>query len=306
MKMKAIQMTEYGDESVLNYTDVERPEPKADEILVKIHAASVNPVDWKIRDGKGEKFGMKLPSILGADFAGTVEEMGAEIKKFKKEDEVYGKILIGCYAEYVIVKEGELSKKPKNLDYEKAASIPMGALTSWQAIFETAKLKSGQKILIHAASGGVGSMAVQLAKAKGAYVIGTASGSNKDFVKGLGADEFIDYTSTNFEDVVSDVDVVYDTIGGDTQKRSFQVLKEGGFLVSLVEDPSKELLKKYKVEGKVIASVANAEQLEEITQLIEEEKVKTHVEKVFPLSEAKKAQKLSKEGHVRGKIILVP
>lgn len=306
MKMKAIQMTEYGDESVLNYTDVERPEPKADEILVKIHAASVNPVDWKIRDGKGEKFGMKLPLILGADFAGTVEEMGAEIKKFKKEDEVYGKILIGCYAEYVIVKEGELSKKPKNLDYEKAASIPMGALTSWQAIFETAKLKSGQKILIHAASGGVGSMAVQLAKAKGAYVIGTASGSNKDFVKGLGADEFIDYTSTNFEDVVSDVDVVYDTIGGDTQKRSFQVLKEGGFLVSLVEDPSKELLKKYKVEGKVIASVANAEQLEEITQLIEEEKVKTHVEKVFPLSEAKKAQKLSKEGHVRGKIILVP
>ncbi|WP_441859350.1 NADP-dependent oxidoreductase [Mesonia sp.] len=306
MKMKAIQMTEYGDESVLNYTDVERPEPKADEILVKIHAASVNPVDWKIRDGKGEKFGMKLPLILGADFAGTVEEMGAEIKKFKKEDEVYGKILIGCYAEYVIVKEGELSKKPKNLDYEKAASIPMGALTSWQAIFETVKLKSGQKILIHAASGGVGSMAVQLAKAKGAYVIGTASGSNKDFVKGLGADEFIDYTSTNFEDVVSDVDVVYDTIGGDTQKRSFQVLKEGGFLVSLVEDPSKELLKKYKVEGKVIASVANAEQLEEITQLIEEEKVKTHVEKVFPLSEAKKAQKLSKEGHVRGKIILVP
>ncbi|MGO2359020.1 NADP-dependent oxidoreductase [Mesonia sp.] len=304
--MKAIQMTEYGDESVLNYTDVERPEPKADEILVKIHAASVNPVDWKIRDGKGEKFGMKLPLILGADFAGTVEEMGAEIKKFKKEDEVYGKILIGCYAEYVIVKEGELSKKPKNLDYEKAASIPMGALTSWQAIFETVKLKSGQKILIHAASGGVGSMAVQLAKAKGAYVIGTASGSNKDFVKGLGADEFIDYTSTNFEDVVSDVDVVYDTIGGDTQKRSFQVLKEGGFLVSLVEDPSKELLKKYKVEGKVIASVANAEQLEEITQLIEEEKVKTHVEKVFPLSEAKKAQKLSKEGHVRGKIILVP
>ncbi|MDQ7918463.1 NADP-dependent oxidoreductase [Mesonia sp. MT50] len=304
--MKAIQMKEYGDESVLNYTDVERPEPKADEILVKIHAASVNPVDWKIRDGKGEKFGMKLPLILGADFAGAVEEMGAEIKEFKKEDEVYGKILIGCYAEYVIVKEGELSKKPKNLDYEKAASIPMGALTSWQAIFETAKLKSGQKILIHAASGGVGSMAVQLAKAKGAYVIGTASGSNKDFVKGLGADEFIDYTSTNFEDVVSDVDVVYDTIGGDTQKRSFQVLKEGGFLVSLVEDPSKELLKKYKVEGKVIASVANAEQLEEITQLIEEGKVKTHVEKVFPLSEAKKAQKLSKEGHVRGKIILLP
>lgn len=304
--MKAIQIKEYGDESVLNYMDVVRPEPKADEILVKIHAASVNPVDWKIRDGKGEKFGMKLPLILGADFAGTVEKIGTEIKKFKKKDEVYGKILIGCYAEYVIVKENELSEKPKNLDYKEASSVPMGALTSWQAIFETAKLKSGQKILIHAASGGVGSMAVQLAKAKGAYVIGTASASNKDFVKDLGADEFIDYTSTNFEEVVNNVDVVYDTIGGDTQKRSFQVLKEGGYLVSLVQDPSEELLKKYKVEGKVIASVANPKQLEKITQLIEEKKVKVHLEKVFPLSEAKKAQKLSKNGHVRGKIILVP
>ena len=304
--MKAIQIKEYGDESVLNYADVECPEPKTDEILVKIHAASVNPVDWKIRDGKGEKFGMELPLILGADFAGTVEEVGTNIEKLKKEDEVYGKILLGCYAEYVIVKENELSRKPNNLDFENAASIPMGALTSWQAIFETAKLKSGQKILIHAASGGVGSMAVQLAKAKGAYVIGTASASNKDFVKNLGADEFIDYTATNFEDVVKDVDVVYDTIGGDTQKRSFQVLKEGGFLVSLVEDPSKKLLQKYKVEGKVIASVPNPKQLEEITQLVEEGKVKTHIEKVFPLSEAKKAQKLSKEGHTRGKFILIP
>lgn len=304
--MKAIQIKEYGDESVLNYTEVERPEPKADEILVKIHAASVNPVDWKIRDGSGEKFGMKLPLILGADFAGTVEKTGNDIKKFKKEDAVYGKILLGCYAEYVIVKENELGRKPNNIDFESAASIPMGALTSWQAIFEAAGLKSGQKILVHAASGGVGSMAVQLAKAKGAYVIGTASASNEDFVKDLGADEFIDYTATKFEDVVKDVDVVYDTIGGDTQERSFQLLKKGGYLVSLVQDPSKELLKEHNVEGKVIASVPNPEQLEEITEMIEAGKVKPLVEKVFPLSEAKKAQKLSKQGHTRGKIILIP
>lgn len=304
--MKAIQIKEYGDENVLNYTDVERPEPKADEILVKIHAASVNPVDWKIRDGSGEKYGMKLPLILGADFAGTVEKTGNDIKKFKKEDAVYGKILLGCYAEYVIVKETELGRKPNNIDFEGAASIPMGALTSWQAIFETAGLKSGQKILVHAAAGGVGSMAVQLAKAKGAYVIGTASASNEDFVKDLGADEFIDYTATKFEDVVKDVDVVYDTIGGDTQERSFQVLKKGGYLVSLVQDPSKKLLEEYNVEGKVIASVPNPEQLEEITEMIEAGKVKPLVEKVFPLSEAKKAQKLSKQGHTRGKIILVP
>lgn len=304
--MKAIQIKEYGDESVLNYTDVERPEPKADEILVKIHAASVNPVDWKIRDGKGEDFGMELPLILGADFAGTVEKVGSSIEKFKNEDAIYGKILLGCYAEYVIVKAEEISLKPENLDFENAASIPMGALTSWQAIFDTADLKSGQKILIHAASGGVGSIAVQLAKAKGAYVIGTASAKNKDFVESLGADEFIDYTATNFEDVVQDVDVVYDTIGGETHKRSFQVLKEGGFLVSIVEKPSEELLKKHKVQGSIIASVPNPKQLEEITELVEKGQIKTEIEKVFPLSEAAKAQKLSKEGHVRGKIILVP
>lgn len=304
--MKAIQITEYGDEGVLYYTDVERPEPKDDEVLVKVLAAAVNPVDLKIRNGKGKDFGMKLPLILGADFAGTVEEVGSNIEKFKKEDAVYGKILLGCYAEYVIVKEDELAIKPVNMDFNKSASIPMGALTAWQAIFDTANLKSGQKILVHGASGGVGSMAVQLAKAKGAYVIGTASATNKDFVNSLGADEFIDYTSTAFEDEVKDVDVVFDPIGGDTNKRSYQVLKKGGFLVSLVEKGSEELMKKYNVEAKVMASEPNPKQLKEITELVEAGKVKTRIEKTFPLSEAKKAQKLSEEGPVSGKIILNP
>lgn len=304
--MKAIQIKEYGDENVLNYTDVERPKPKDDEILVKIYAAAINPVDLKIRNGKGKTYGMELPLILGADFAGTVEEVGSKIEKFKKKDEVYGKILIGCYAEYVIVKEDELSIKPNNLDFNESASIPMGALTAWQAIFDTAHLKTGQKILVHGASGGVGSMAVQLAKAKGAYVIGTASTSNKNFVKSLGADEFIDYTSTDFEDEVKDVDVVFDPIGGETHKRSYQVLKKGGFLVSLVQKPSEELMKKYDVQAKVMASEPNPKQLKEITELVEAGKIKTRVEKTFPLSEAKKAQKMSEEGHVEGKIILVP
>ncbi len=304
--MKAIQINDYGDESVLNYTDVKRPEPKSDEILVRIKAAAINPVDLKIRNGMGKIYGMELPLILGADFAGTVEEVGSNIEKFKKEDAVYGKILTGCYAEYVIVKEDEIGRKPVSLDFENSASIPMGALTAWQAIFDTAKLKSGQKILVHGASGGVGSMAVQLAKAKGAYVIGTASASNKDFVKSLGADEFIDYTATNFEDVVKDVDVVFDPIGGDTHKRSYQVLKKDGFLVSLVQEPSEELMKQYHVKAKVMASKPNPKQLEEITKLVEEGKIKTRIEKTFPLSEAKKAQKLSEEGHVTGKIILVP
>lgn len=306
MKMKAIQIKEYGDESILEYTEVERPKPKDNEILVKIHAASVNPIDWKIREGRGKALGMQLPLILGADFAGTVEEIGLEITKLKKDDEVYGKILVGCYAEYVIVKETELGRKPNNLDYNEAAAIPMGALTSWQAIFETAKLESGQKILIHAASGGVGSMAVQLAKAKGAYVIGTASAKNEKFVKNLGANEFVDYTKTNSEEVVKDVDVVFDTVGGATLERSYQVLKKGGFLVTIVEKPSQELAEKHSVTAQHIASQPNPKQFEEITQLIEQNKIKPYVEKVFSLSEAKEAQILSKEGHTRGKLILVP
>lgn len=304
--MKAIQIHEYGDEDVLHYTDVERQEPKADEILVKIHAAAVNPVDWKIRDGKGEKFGMTLPLILGADFAGTIAKIGADIKKFRKDEAVYGKILLGCYAEYVIVKENELGRMPGNLDFKNAASLPMGALTAWQAIFETAKLISGQKILIHGASGGVGSIAVQLAKAKGAYVIASASGQNELFVKHLGADEFIDYKSIKFEDVVKDVDVVFDTVGGDTLDRSFQVLKKGGFLVSLIDEPSKELAQKYEVAVKYISSKPNPEQLDEITNLVEAGKLRTFVAYVFPLADAKKAQKLSQEGHDTGKIILIP
>ena len=304
--MKAVQIKEYGDESVLKYIKVDRPEPKSNEILVKIKAAAINPVDVKIRDGQGKDWGMQLPLVLGADFAGTIEDLGEEIKSYKKGDEVYGKILLGCYADYVIVKENELSLKPTNLDFDNAASIPMGALTAYQAIFDTAGLKSGQKILVHGASGGVGAMAVQLAKAKGAYVIGTASGSNEDFVKSLGVDEFIDYKTAKFEETVKDMDVVFDAVGGDTNKKSYQVLKKGGFLVSLVQEGDKDLMAKYDVTAKVMSSHPDPTQLEEITKLAEEGKLKTRVSKTFPLSEVAEAQKASQEGHVKGKIILNP
>ena len=304
--MKAVQIKEYGDESVLKYIKVNRPKPKSNEILVKIKAAAINPVDVKIRDGQGKDWGMQLPLVLGADFAGTIEDLGEEIKSYKKGDEVYGKILLGCYADYVIVKENELSLKPTNLDFDNAASIPMGALTAYQAIFDTAGLKSGQKILVHGASGGVGAMAVQLAKAKGAYVIGTASGSNEDFVKSLGVDEFIDYKTAKFEETVKDMDVVFDAVGGDTNKKSYQVLKKGGFLVSLVQEGDKDLMAKYDVTAKVMSSHPDPTQLEEITKLAEEGKLKTRVSKTFPLSEVAEAQKASQEGHVKGKIILNP
>lgn len=305
--MKAIVISKYGDESVLKLEEIEKPQPKDDEVLVNVKIAAVNPADWKIRDGLGKQFGLKLPIVLGIEFSGVVEETGANVKNFEKGDEVLGITNIdknGGYAEYVAVVENEIVKKPKSLDFENAAAIPLGTLTSWQAIIDTADLKSGQKILIHAASGGVGSMAVQLAKAKGAYVIGTASGKNEEFVKDLGADEFVDYTKMKFEDAVKDVDVVFDTIGGETQERSFQTLKKGGFLVSVASPPSPELAEKFGVQATFVSALPSSEQLHEILEIYEQGNLKTEIEKVFPLEDVKKAHKLSEAGHVRGKIVL--
>ncbi len=304
--MKAVIINEYGDENVLKYEETEKPAPKANEVLIKVIASAVNPVDWKIRDGMGDMFGIELPAILGCEIAGTIEETGADVQNFKKGDQVFGYLEshTGGYAEYAAVKESGIAKKPENVDYENASAIPVGALTAHQAIFGLANLQKGQKILIHAAAGGVGSMAVQLAKAKGAYVIGTASGKNEDFVKSLGADEFIDYTKEKFEDVAEDADVVLDTIGGETQERSFQTLKKGGFLVTLVQPPSPETAEKFGVKAAMVNAEANAEQLAEFAEFAAGGKLKTHVDKVLPLSEIKQAHELSKAGKTRGKIVL--
>ena len=304
--MKAVQIKEYGDESVLNYTNVERPEPKACEVLVKVHASAVNPVDWKIRDGLGEMFGLKPPIILGCEIAGTVEEVGGDVDNFKQGDAVYGYIgsHSGGYAEYAIAKADEIAPKPKSLDFENAAAIAVGALTAWQSIFDLAKLQSWQRILITGASGGVGSMAVQLAKAKGAFIIGTASGKNEEFVRGLGADEFIDYTSQKFEEIVKDIDVVFDTVGGDTLDKSFQTLKKGGFLVTTVQPPSEEKAKEFGVTAAMVFAEPSAKQLTEINQLIDEGKLKTLVGPILSLAEARKAHELSKTGHTSGKIVM--
>jgi NADPH:quinone reductase-like Zn-dependent oxidoreductase len=305
--MKAIVINAYGNEDVLDYVDVERPEPKADEILVKVHVAAVNPADWKIRDGMGESFGFKFPLILGGDIAGTVEAVGDGVENFKQGDAVYGMTLSslsGGYAEYAVTKADAIALKPEIINFEEAAAIPIGALTAWQAMFDLANLSSGQSILIIGASGGVGSMAVQLAKAKGAFVIGTASGKNEQFVRDLGADEFVDYTKQNFEEVVKDVDVVFDTVGSDTQERAFQTLKKGGFLVSSVQIPSEEKARELSVEAARVFCKSSAEQLAEISRLIEEGKLKIHIETVLPLTEVKKAHQLSQSGRTRGKIVL--
>jgi NADPH:quinone reductase-like Zn-dependent oxidoreductase len=305
--MKAVSINRYGDESVLNYTDVNRPEPQTDEVLIKVHASGVNPVDWKIRDGLGEMFKLQLPVILGTEIAGVVEQAGAAVKNFKVGDEVFGSLITGQnggYAEYTTAKESQIALKPKNLDFETAASVPIGALTAQRAIFDTANLVSGQTILIHGAAGVVGSMAVQFAKARGARVLGTASGDDAEFVRSLGADTVIDYKTERFEDTAKDVDVVFDTVGGDTLERSFQVLKKGGFLVSAVAPPSADKAKQFGVQVAMVNTPPNAERLTEASRLIESGKLKTHVGMVLPLSEVKKAHELSKTGHPHGKIVL--
>jgi NADPH:quinone reductase-like Zn-dependent oxidoreductase len=302
--MKAIIINAYGNEDVVNYVDVERPEPKTDEVLVKVCFAGVNPIDWKIRNGAGERLGLKLPIFLGGEIAGIIEKIGRDVKDFKEGDAVYGIVPSGGYAEYAIAKIGEIATKPQSLDFENAAATPLGALTAWQAMFDLANLSSGQRILITAASGGVGSLAVQIAKAKGAFVIGMASGRNEAFVRDLGADEFVDYTKQNFEEVVKDVDVVFDTVGGDTFEKAFQTLKPGGFLVTAVQFPSVEKAQEFGVNAARVYCKPNVEQLAAIGKLVDEGKLKAHVSTILPLAEVKKAHQLSESGRTSGKIVL--
>src|SRR5438094_4145324 len=306
--MKAVRIERYGNEEVVALAEVERPTPGDNELLVKVRAAAVNPVDWKIRDGLGDIFGLKPPLILGCEVAGTVEALGSRVKDFVAGDEVHGYLSAysGGYAEYVAAPASEFVRKPKHINFDTAASMPVAALTAWQGIFDHGELASGQRILITGASGAVGSMAVQLAKNKGAYVIGTGSGRNKEFVRQLGADEFIDYKNAKFEDKVSGLDVVFDTVGGDTQERAFQTLKRAGVLVSTVSPPSAEKAKEFGVTVAMVMMMAKSDQLAEINRLVESGKLKARVATVLPLTQVKKAHQLSSSGHADGKIILRP
>jgi NADPH:quinone reductase-like Zn-dependent oxidoreductase len=312
--MKAVRIERYGNEDVVEIAEVERPKPGENQVLVKVNVAAVNPVDWKIRDGLGEMFGLKLPLILGCEVAGTVEAVGSGgpsrtgSSDFAVGDEVYGYLSAysGGYAEYVAAPASEFVRKPKQVDFDTAASVPVGALTACQGIFDHGKLASGQRILTTGASGVVGSMAVQLAKHIGAQVIGTGSGRNEGFVRGLGADEFIDYKKAKFEEEVSGADVVFDTVGGDTQERAFQTLKRGGVLVSTVNPPPEEKAKEFGVKVAMVMVTPKPDQLVEINQLVESGKLKVRVATVLPMAEVKKAHQLSASGHADGKIILRP
>src|SRR6266700_1614054 len=233
--MKAIIVHSFGGPEVLQYGDAPRPVLQPDDVLIKVYATGVNPVDWKVRKGIYQK--RLLPFIPGWDVSGVIEETGANVTGFSKGDEVYARPDIsrdGTYAEYVAVRASETGFKPASVDHTTAAAVPLAGQTAWEGLFEKGQLKAGEKILIHGAAGGVGSYAVQFARWKGAYVIGTASAGNKQFVTELGADEAIDYKSTPFERKLKDLDMVFDTIGGDVQLRSALVLRKGGVLVSTI------------------------------------------------------------------------
>ncbi|HKV04167.1 MAG TPA: NADP-dependent oxidoreductase [Candidatus Acidoferrales bacterium] len=306
--MKAVRIHEYGGPEVLRYEDAPRPEPTAGEVLIRVHAAGINPVDWKVRAGFAkERLKYKLPFIPGWDVSGVVASAGPGVARLRAGDEVYSRPDIsrdGSYAEYIAVKESEVALKPKSIDHLHAAAIPLAALTAWQALFDAAKLSAGQSVLIHGAAGGVGSFGVQFAKMKGARVIGTASKKNHEFLRSLGADETIDYNTTKFENVVHDVDVVFDTITGETADRSWPVLKKGGIYVSILAPPSQEKAAAHGVRCAHTFVQPNVEQLNEIASLVDSGKLKLTIEKVFPLAEARAAQESNATGHTRGKIVL--
>jgi len=304
--MRAVVAHEYGAPEVLKLEQVPRPEPKEDEALVRVIASGVNPADPLTLSGKyAKEFGTHLPLIPGYDIAGIVEKTGAQITKIKVGDAVYGYPTFGGgWADYVTVKEWEVARKPKSLGFVEAAAVPMGALTAWQALVDVAKLQPGQTILVHGGSGGVGSLAVQIAKARGARVIATASTANQDLLKQLGADVAVDYTKTKFEDVAKDVDAVLDPVGKETLARSYAVVKQGGIVMSLVALPDRAELKKHGIHGAAISVHPDAEDLTEIAQLIDSGKLKPVVTQALSLNDAIRTQQQAATHHTRGKVVL--
>jgi NADPH:quinone reductase-like Zn-dependent oxidoreductase len=301
--LKAIRIHEFGGPEVLKLEDIPEPQAGKGEIRIKVIAAGINPIDWKMRQGAIKH---PLPMTLGLDVAGIVDSLGEEAGTFHLSDEIFAKLSAGQggYAEYTATSVHQAALKPRNIGFTDAAAIPTAGLAAWQALFDIAVLEKGQSVLIHGAAGGVGSYAIQFAKWKGAYAIGTASGAHLQFVKGLGADEVIDYKSQRFEDVVKDLDVVLDTVGADTFDRSWAVLKPGGTLVTTVAHILGGAEKAHGVSAKSFITQPDGGELAQIAAIIDQGRVKPMVTTVLPLEEARKAQEISESRHAMGKIVL--
>jgi len=315
--MKAVRIHAFGGPEVLQVEDVARPVPAADEILIQVYASGVNPADWAVREGGNDVLRpfLKLPMTLGWDAAGVVEEVGSEVTAFQKGDAVYGEPNFpgdGSYAEYCVAKASQFALKPKSIGFNEAAGVPLASLTAWTALFEQGQLRPGQRVLIQGASGGVGSFAVQFAKAKGAYVIGTSSASNLAYVKQLGADEVVDYQHQQLKDVVRDVDVVLEAspLRDNAERlKAVAVLKDGGILVSVNLDfPFNEevlaALAQKNATGELSANQARQDWLTEIAQLIDAGQVTVFVKQVFALEQVAEAHRQSETWRVRGKLVL--
>ncbi|MDF3300210.1 NADP-dependent oxidoreductase [Streptomyces tropicalis] len=304
--MRAVVVEKWGGPENLVERDVERPEPGLGEVLVRVHAAGVNPVDWKTRASGGLIAWGDVPAV-GWDVSGTVEAVGPGVGLFRPGDEVYGMPLFprqaGAYAEYVVAPARHLAPKPAGLTHVQAAALPLAALTAWQALVDTADVQPGERVLIHAAAGGVGHLAVQIAKARGAHVIGTASAAKHDLVRQLGADEVIDYRTVRFEDVVGDIDVVLDGLGGETARRSVSVLRDGGRLVTL---PGPDDVPATPEGQRAVWVLVEPDHhgLREITELVEQGALKPVVDTVLPLHEAATAHGIGEQGRTTGKIVL--
>jgi NADPH:quinone reductase-like Zn-dependent oxidoreductase len=287
--MKAIRLYEYG--GTLTVDDISKPTINDDEVLIKVKNTAVNHLDTVEASGVAKGiFPIVLPWIPGHEFSGVVEEIGKKVTSFKKGDAVFGNSSKGAYAEYIGVKSDLIAKKPENLSFAEAAAVPVAAQTAWQAIFDHGKLGKGQTVLIHGGAGGVGAFAVQLAHDKGAKVITTASDSDKEFLYAIGANQVIDYKTEKFEDkIVGKVDVVFDLIGGENQQRSYQVLKQGGYLISAAQPVSANDASKYKVTALLMSMVPSTERLASIAKLLEEGKLKADVARLYPLENASQA-----------------
>jgi len=306
--MKAVRIHRFGGPDVIAVEDIPAPTPGDDEILLRVHAASVNPVDYKIREGKYPPVGHdKLPLVLGRDVSGIVEACGGKAGQFKPGDAVYTMLEPGHggYAELTLVQGAHAAMKPARLDHVQAAAVPLAALTAWQGLFDHGRLRSGQRVLIHGGAGGVGHFAVQFAKARGATVITTVAGRDVEFAADIGANQAIDYKAERFEDVIGEkVDMVFDLVAGETQARSWAVIKPGGVMVSTLGQPSADKADSYKVRAAGYTAQPNGAQLAEIARLIDSGKVKAVIDATFTLSDARQAQERQQGGHPRGKIVL--
>ncbi|WP_243740633.1 NADP-dependent oxidoreductase [Streptomyces sp. 8K308] len=308
--MRAISQDALGGPEVLKEVELPRPKPGPSELLIAVRASGLNPTDWKHRSSR--LFLNRLPLVLGWDVSGVVEAVGYGVTLFKPGDEVFGMLPypygVGAHAEYVTGPARAFAHKPAAVDHVQAGALPLAALTAYQAIVDTADVTAGQRVLIHAAAGGVGHLAVQLAKARGAHVIGTASGPKHDFLRALGADETIDYRTTDFREAARDVDMVLDTISGDTRTHSLDVLRPGGVLVSLLPSPAPEeeaaRAAERNVRVETLLVEADHAGMTAIADLVASGALRAHVEATFPLAEAAKAHTLGETNHTTGKIVL--